>query len=306
MDALGAEAAKRRETQHGLIFATIAFSLWGCSAWFYKHLSGTNPFEIVAHRAIWAVPIAAIILIVIGRTGDIKRAFTTPRIVLTLTLTTVLVSANWLVFVIAVMEGWAVEASLGYFINPLVNVLIGFALLGERLNRWQWFAVALAVVGVAVQTWNVGSLPWFALFLAATFAAYGYFRKTVDIGPAQGFLVETLLLLPFALAYVGWLAVQGLHDFRPLDDPLTTILLVLCGPMTAGPLILFSAAARRLTLTTIGLLQYLAPSMIFLTAVFLFNEPMDLGRLTSFLFIWVGLVVFSASSWIADRNRPRE
>jgi chloramphenicol-sensitive protein RarD len=303
MSQTDADGAARLEARKGVLFAFLAFTLWGTSAWFYKHLEDVDPFQIVAHRILWSIPIAAVVLVLIGRTHDLKRAFTTPRIVAILAITTVLVSVNWLVFVIAVMEGWAIEASLGYFINPLVNVLLGMVLLGERLSRWQWVAVALAASGVALQTWQFGSLPWVGLFLAFTFAAYGYIRKTIDIGPAQGFLVETVLLMPFALAYVVYAVGQGTNTFHPLDAPGLTIFLVLCGPMTAGPLIFFSAAARRLTLATLGLMQYLAPSMIFLTAIFILGEPLGTAKLVSFSLIWLALAVFSFSAWREERGR---
>jgi chloramphenicol-sensitive protein RarD len=294
--------AARVESRKGIVFAFTAFLLWGVTAGFYKTLQHVDPFEIIAHRVIWSVPIAAIVLVVIGRTGDIGRALRNPRMVAMMLVTSLLVSSNWFVFVVAVMEGWALEASLGYFINPLVSVLIGMVLLGERLDGWQWLAVALAAAGVAVQTWQFGSPPWIGLFLAVTFAAYGYLRKTIDIGPAQGFLVETGLLLPVALAYAAWLAWSGAGHFLPLADPATSALLVLCGPMTAGPLIFFSAAARRIKLATLGLMQYMAPSMIFLTAVFVFAEPFGTAQLASYLLIWAALVVFSVSALRQDRK----
>jgi len=291
------------ERHKGLAFAFMAFTLWGGSAWFYKAIAYVSPVEIIAHRILWSVVLASAILIAMGRTADIKRAFKTPRILSILAITTLLISSNWLVFVVAVIEGWTLEASLGYFINPLMSVLIGMVLLGERMTPLQWAAVALAAIGVVIQTVHVGSLPWVGLFLAVTFAAYGYLRKTVDIGPAQGFLVEAILMLPVALAILGWTVTQGTYGFRPFDAPGTTLWLILCGPMTAGPLIFFAAGARRLQLATVGLMQYLAPSMIFVTAVFVFNEPFGPARLASFLFIWSGLAVFTIAAWRAQRGR---
>ncbi len=302
----GAQSATATAERHkGVAFAVIGFMTWGFSAWFYKQITYVDPIEIIAHRVIWAVPIAAVILTLIGRTHDLKRAFTTSRILVVLCITSLLVSANWFVFVIAVKEGWVLEASLGYFINPMMSVLIGLVLLGERMNPLQWIAIGLAAAGVAVQAIAIGSLPWVGLFLAATFAAYGYFRKTVDIGPAQGFLVETLLLLPLAIVVAVYFAVQGTSHFSPIGDPGTSVWLMLCGPMTAGPLIFFASAARRLRLATLGLMQYIAPSMIFVTAVFVFGEPIELGRLASFALIWSGLAVFSFAALRAERQRLR-
>ena len=231
------------QAQEGVFCAVAAFTLWGTSAWFYKLISHVPAFEIIAHRIIWGIPVAAVMLLILGRTSDIRRAFTTPRIILTLILTAALVSLNWVLYVWAVMGGYALEASLGYFINPIVSVLMGLAFLREKLLPAQWVAVGLAIVAVVVQTVLVGTPPWLALCLAATFALYGYLRKTIDIGPAQGFLVETLLFLPVVAVYLVAVHARGEGQFG--SDGFTTAWLILAGPMTAGPLILFAAAARR-------------------------------------------------------------
>ena len=191
------------QAQEGVFCAVAAFTLWGTTAWFYKLIAYVPAFEIIAHRVLWSIPVAAVILLILGRTSDIRRAFATPRIILTLILTAALVSLNWVLYVWAVMGGYALEASLGYFINPIVSVLIGLAFLRERLLPAQWIAVALAGIAVVAQTVLVGTPPWLALTLASTFALYGYLRKTIDIGPAQGFLVETLLFLPVVVVYLG-------------------------------------------------------------------------------------------------------
>lgn len=289
------------QAQEGVFCAVAAFTLWGTSAWFYKLISHVPAFEIIAHRIIWGIPLAAVMLLILGRTSDIRRAFTTPRIILTLILTAALVSLNWVLYVWAVMGGYALEASLGYFINPIVSVLMGLAFLREKLLPAQWVAVGLAIVAVVAQTVLVGTPPWLALCLAATFALYGYLRKTIDIGPAQGFLVETLLFLPVVAVYLVAVHARGEGQFG--SDGFTTAWLILAGPMTAGPLILFAAAARRINLSTVGLLQYIAPSLIFLTAIFVFGEPLDTGRLATFVVIWIALAIFSVSAVREDRKR---
>lgn len=285
----------------GVSFAITAFMLAGLSAWFYKLIAYVPSFEIVAHRILWAVPVAAITLLVLGRTGDLRRAISTPRTIATLVVTASLVGLNWVLYILAVTGGFALEASLGFFINPLVSVLLGLVFLREKLLPAQWFSVALAGVAVAVQTVMVGALPWLALTLATTFALYGYLRKTVDIGPAQGFLIEVLLFLPVAATYLSWLYAHGQGSFG--TDGFTTAWLVLAGPMTATPLILFAAAARRVQLATVGLLQYIAPSLVFLIAVFIFQEPLDTGRLACFALIWIALAIFSVSAVRGDRKR---
>ncbi|MGI9413604.1 MAG: EamA family transporter RarD [Hyphomicrobiales bacterium] len=289
--------------QEGVACAMTAFFLWGLSAWFYKVIHYVPAYEVIAHRVVWSVPLAAAVLIVIGRTGDIGRAFRTPKILLTLMFTAALVSLNWLLYVWAVVGGYALEASLGYFINPLMSVLLGLVLLREKLLPAQAVAVGLAVVAVIIQTVLVGSFPWLALTLASTFATYGYLRKTIDIGPAQGFLVEILLVLPVVIAYLVWVHARG--DAHFASDGFTTFWLILAGPMTALPLMLFATAARRIRLSTLGLLQYIAPSLIFVTAIFVFGEPMNLARFASFALIWIGLAIYSISAMREDR-RQRE
>ena len=301
-DTPGVPASPRlNAAQEGVLCAATAFFLWGLSAWFYKVIHYVPGYEVIAHRIVWSVPVAALVLVVIGRTGDIARAFRTPKILLTLVFTGSLISLNWLLYVWAVVGGHALEASLGYFINPLMSVVLGLVLLREKLLPAQFLAVGLAVVAVVIQTVLVGSFPWLALTLASTFATYGYLRKTIDIGPAQGFLVEILLFLPLALGYLIWLGVQGEGHFGA--DGFTSGWLILAGPMTALPLMLFATAARRIKLSTVGLLQYIAPSLIFVTAIVLFDEPMDLARFASFALIWIGLAIFSVAAVREDRRQ---
>ena len=300
-DTPGASSPRLNAAQEGVLCAVTAFFLWGLSAWFYKVIEYVPAYEVIAHRVVWSVPLAAVVLIVIGRTGDIPRAFKTPKILLTLIVTASLVSLNWLLYVWAVVGGYALEASLGYFINPLMSVLLGLVLLREKLLPAQAVAVGLAVIAVIIQTVLVGTFPWLALTLASTFATYGYLRKTIDIGPAQGFLVEVILFLPLALGYLIWIGAQGEGHFG--STAFDTVWLILAGPMTALPLMLFATAARRIKLSTVGLLQYIAPSLIFVTAIFVFGEPMNLARFASFALIWLGLAIFSVSAVREDRRQ---
>jgi len=294
-----ADPAAAADARLGVIFGACAFSIWGLSAGYYKLLAHVSPLEITAHRVVWSLPIAALVLIAIGRTSDIGRALKSRRLLAILCLTALLVATNWGFYVWAIATGRAIEASLGYFINPLVNVALGFVLLGERLKFAQAIAVGLAVIAVIIQTVLAGVFPWLALLLAFTFAFYGYFRKTIPIGPAQGFLVEAMIVAVIALPFVVWLEASGSGHF--FTGPGSAVLLMATGAMTASPLMLFAAAARRVKLATLGLMQYIAPSTIFLTAVLVFGEEVGLWRWVSFALIWSGLAIFTISSLARER-----
>lgn len=295
------ESNAQAESRAGVLFAMSAFGLWALNPLYFKLLAHVSPFEVIAHRAFWSVPFGLLIALYLGRTSDMMRVFKRPDLMLKLMMTGLIISGNWVLFVWAVAVGLTLEASLGYFINPLLNVLIGFLLLGERLSRAQTIAVALAGIGVAVQTIGAGVFPWVAIVLAVLFAAYGYVRKTIDVGPVQGFVIETTMLLPFSISYVIWLIAQGAAQFT--TNTHDTFLLVMCGPVTAIPLMLFASGARRLRYSTIGILQYIAPTGMFLVAVFLFNEPVGFWKLLSFGFIWLALAIYSFDSL---RNRDAE
>ncbi len=287
------------DAHKGVLLGLAAFSLWGFYALFFKMLAHISPLEIVAHRAFWAVPFSGAILFAMGRTSDIGRAFRSPQVLMTLCLTTLLVAVNWGFFVWAVGVGRTLEASLGYYINPLLNVVIGYALLGERFTPAQRLAISLAVVAVAIMTFSVGVFPWLSLLLGGTFATYGYIRKTMNIGPVQGFFVESVLLSVIGLGIVIWLSGSG--EMKFLTSTRDTLLLILAGPMTAMPLMLFAAAARRLRLSTLGLLQYIAPTGLFLTGVFVFAEPVGWGRWLTFALIWTALAIYSFEALRLDR-----
>lgn len=284
----------------GMLAALGAYGVWGGFPLLFRQLDGVNPVLVVAHRVVWSLVFVGAILASRRRLGEVAAALRDRRAVLMLLLSAALLSGNWLLFVWAVEAERVLEVSFGYFINPLVSVAIGMALLGERQNRIQVVAIGIALVAVAIQAAGIGTLPWVSLTLALSFGFYGYCRKTVNVGSAAGLFVETLLLLPFALLFLGWWTAT--HGFWPHDDGRLMAFLALTGPATAAALLMFAFAARRLRLTTLGMFQYLAPSLHFATAVWLFGEPLSGGQLLSFVLIWISLAVFSLDGWRRHRG----
>lgn len=285
---------ERPEPLRGFAFAGAAYLFWGFMPLLMKALDHVPAAEIVAHRVIWSLPVAAIILVAMGRTGDIAPALRSPRTLVMATLTAALISLNWGIYIWAIAVDRTVETALGYYINPLVTVLMGAVLLGERLSRAQVVAVGLAAIAVAILTWDAGGLPWVSLVLAFTFAGYGFLRKTLPIGPSQGFFLEVLILTPPAILWLGYLAATGPTAFG-FDMPLTMALLILCGPATAIPLILYAFGAKLLKISSIGIMQYIAPTIIATIAVFVFGEPFGTARLVAFGFIWAALAIYTWS-----------
>lgn len=288
------------DARRGFFLALSAYGLWGLLPFYMKAVAHIPLAEVIAHRIIWSVPVAAAVLVWLGRTGDFKLAIRTPRMLAMATLTAVIISLNWGVYVWAIAVGRTVETALGYYINPLVSIVVGAALLGERLSRAQLVAVALAATAVVVLTVEVGKLPWVSLALAFSFAAYGYFRKTLPIGPSQGFLLEVCLLSVPALAYAAWSIATGTDHFLS-GKPLDFALLLGCGPVTAIPLLLFAFGARLLRLSTLGIMQYIAPTIVFLIAVFIFHEPFGAVDAVAFGLIWAALAIYTWSMLAARR-----
>lgn len=275
--------------------AALAYFIWGVVPLYFKWLAVVPAAEIIAHRILWSVPFIGLLLLAARRLGVLAAYLRQPRLLAVLASSMALLTVNWLVFVWAVNADRVLETSLGYFINPLVSILIGFLLLGERLRFWQRVAVALAAAGVANQVWQIGALPWVSLVLAATFALYGLLRKRAPVDALSGLLIETLIATPLAVAYLFWAAAQGPLAFGARGAGID-VLLALSGPVTAVPLMLFAFGARRLRLATLGFLQYIAPTLNFLLAVFVFHEPLGGGQLLTFVLIWVGLAVYSADA----------
>jgi chloramphenicol-sensitive protein RarD len=289
-----AENPLNTDSPRGLAFAIASYLLWGFLPVYMKALAHIPPPEVIAHRVIWSVPIAAAVLIWLGRTADLRSALRSPRMLAMGCMTAALISVNWGIYVWAIGAGHALDAALGYYINPLFSVFLGAVLLGERLNRAQMAAIALAALAVAVLTWDAGRLPLVALGLTVTWGVYAYLKKSLPLGPNQGFMLEVLILLPLALAYLGWLTLSGQSKFLA-GVPFDTAMLLGCGVVTAVPLMLYANGAKLLRLSTIGILQYIAPTMIFLTAVFVFGEPFGTARMIAFPMIWAALVIYTGA-----------
>jgi chloramphenicol-sensitive protein RarD len=290
---------QNEDSMRGFGFALGAYLLWGFLPVYMKALAHVPAVEIIAHRAIWSLPVAGLVLILSRRTADLKRALKTPRMVGMAAMTAALISVNWGIYIWAIASDNALDAALGYYINPLFSIFLGALLLGERLHLLQKLAIGLAAIAVIVLTVQVGRLPFVALSLTVTWGAYAYLKKQLPIGPNQGFFLEVLLLSPFAILWIIWLGWTGQGHFLA-GNAMDTALLFGCGLVTAVPLILYANGAKLLRLSTIGIMQYIAPTMIFLTAVFLFNEPFGTVQAIAFAMIWTGLALYSLSMF---RNR---
>jgi chloramphenicol-sensitive protein RarD len=293
--------APERLDRTGLIQGLGAYGIWGVLPLFYWLLAGTDFGEVVAMRVLWSVAFLAAVIVALRRGPAILQVLRTPRTMLYLATSSLLISTNWLVYIWAIQNHHVLESSLGYFLNPLVNVLIGVVLLREKLNAAQIVAVALAAVGVSVLAVGAGGGIWISLTLAFTFGFYGLVRKVAPVGALEGLTLETLILAPVALGYLFWLGGgQGL-TFGTGWAP--TLLMIASGVVTAVPLLLFAAAARRLPYSTLGLLQYLAPTIGFILAITFFGETMTAAHMICFAFIWTGLIIFGAHGTIAARRR---
>lgn len=285
-------AATSGDSLSGFLYALAAYLLWGFLPLYMKALAHIPPPEVIAHRVVWSVPVALAVLWWTGRTSDLRAALANPRMLAMGAVTAALISVNWGIYVWAIGSGNALDAALGYYINPLFSIFLGAVLLRERMGRLQMAAIALAVVAVAILTWEAGRLPVVALGLTLTWGAYAFLKKWLPIGPNQGFALEVLILLVPALAYMVWLSAGGTSNFWQgvaWDDAL----LIGCGIVTAGPLMIYANGAKRLTLSTIAIMQYIAPTMIFLTAVFVFDEPFSRVKMLAFGLIWAALVIYS-------------
>ncbi|MDE2429053.1 MAG: EamA family transporter RarD [Burkholderiales bacterium] len=283
----------------GVLFAAISYTIWGLFPLYFKSLHSVPALEILLNRMLWSLVFLLGVLTWRKQWRWIGNAVRQPKLLAGFAGSALLLSANWFVYIWAINHDHVIDASLGYFITPLVNVLLGFVLLRERLRPGQWLAVALAAAGVAWLTWQAGHLPWIGLILAVTFGTYGLIRKTSQLGPLEGLSLETAMLFPFAFGYLAWLSLDG-QNALITQTPDVKLLLLASGPITAIPLLLFAAGARRIPMTTLGLLQYIAPSLQLLLGVLLFSEPFDSHRLTGFLAIWAALLVYSVEGlWLS-------
>lgn len=286
------QPAKGGDSPRGFAFALAAYLMWGFLPVYMKALADVPTLEVLVHRVLWSVPVALAVLVWLGRTADLRSALGSPRMLAMGTLTAALISINWGLYVYAVQSGQAMEAALGYYINPLFSVLLGRVLLGERLDRLQWLSVALAAAAVGILTIEAGRVPFLAISMMLSWGFYAYFKKSLPLGPNQGFTLEVILLTPFALGYAIWLALTGQAVFLNGDGP-TTALLIGAGLVTAIPLMVYANGAKLLRLTTIGIMQYITPTMIFLTAVFVFGEPFGQARAIAFPIIWAALALYT-------------
>ncbi len=286
----------------GIAFGAAAYLCWGFFPLYWPLLDPAGPLEALAHRVVWSLVFVALLLTVTRRWGSFLAITRRPRVVALLFAASIVIAINWGTFIYGVTNDRVIETSLGYFINPLVTVMLGVVVLGERLRRLQWTAVAIGAVAVVVLTVDYGRLPIVALSVAFSFAAYGFLKKKVDLGTIEGLGMETLLLTPFALAFLTWLAFNGTLVFGHAG-PGNALLLAGTGVVTAIPLLLFGAAATRLNLTTIGLLQYLGPALQFIFGLVVFHETMTPARWAGFGLVWLALVLFTTDA-LRNRKRP--
>lgn len=286
----------------GILYAALAYVAWGLFPLYFRQVSAVPSLEIVLHRTVWSLVFLLLILGAMRRFHLLKPVLVKPRQLLLFALSALLLSGNWLVYVWAVNNGHVIDASLGYFINPLVYVLMGYAFLHERLRPLQWAAVALAGLGVLWLTWQAGQLPWIALLLAGSFGLYGLMRKTAPLGTLEGLALETMLLAPLAVPALALWTFSGGSAIAHADAP-TVGWLLLAGPITAVPLLLFAAGARRITLGTLGLLQYIGPTLQLLIGLWVFHEPFESARVLGFALIWAALALYSAEGLWASRRR---
>ena len=287
----------------GPLAAALAYILWGLFPIYIKQVATVPALEIVLHRSAWSLVLMLGLLLVLRRFAWLRSVVGQPRTLALFALSALLLACNWLLYVWAVNAGRLLDASLGYFINPLVNVLLGYAVLHERPRPLQWAAVALAAVGVLWLALGAGHVPWVSLVLALSFGFYGLLRKTAPLGAIEGLALETLLLAPLAVGGLLWLGATGQGQFGQGDLRLDA-LLIAAGPATAVTLLLFASGARRVSMATLGLLQYIGPSIQFVLGVAVYHEPFSASRGIGFALIWAALALYSAASWRALRRLP--
>jgi chloramphenicol-sensitive protein RarD len=285
----------------GIVYAALAFVWWGLFPLYFRVVTTVPAPQILAHRVVWCLLFLAAVLTARGQWGWLRQVLRQPRVLAAFVASALLIGANWLAYIWAVSHGHVIEASLGYFITPLVNVLLGMTLLHERLRRAQWVALAIATGGVLWLTVQTGRPPWIALSLAITFGGYGLLRKIAVLGALEGLTLETMLLAPLALLVLVITTLNGSASF-PAPDALTNLWMIALGPITAVPLLLFAAGARRLSMATLGIVQYLGPSIQFVLGIWVFDEPFSAARFVGFGGIWLALVIYTLDGWRVSRR----
>lgn len=290
------------EARSGVIAGLIAYVLWGVFPVYFKLVESVSPLEVFAHRIIWAVVFGGLIIFLRRQWRDVAVALRHRKMLLWLALAALMIAANWLTYIWAIQNDRIFETSLGYYINPLMYVVIGVFFFGDRLRKAQLAAIMLATIGVIVLTLSGGQIPYVALVLGVTFTCYGVIRKKVVIGAMPGLFIETLLLLPFVSVWMLWLIHSDSSMFVGGGFRITT-LLILAGPVTVVPLLCFAIAARRLTLTTVGFMQFLAPTLQFFTGIY-YGEELTAAHIVCFAFIWLAVAIFSVDALRASRKKP--
>lgn len=284
-------AQSKQDVRDGLIAGLIAYTLWGILPVYFNLVESVSSTEVLLHRIIWAIPFGALIIHLRRQWPEVVKALKHRQMLLWLTLTAVMIAVNWYVFIVAIQTDRIFQASLGYYINPLIFVVAGVYVFGEKLRGMQTTAVILAAIGVMVLTFSGGEFPAISLFLGTSFTIYGVVRKRIVIGAMPGLFIETLVLAPIALIWLGWMIGNGQAEFGSAGPGINGLLL-LAGPITVVPLLMFAIAAKRLSLSTVGFLQFLAPTMQFVTGLY-YGEVLTLPRLICFACIWIAVVLFS-------------
>lgn len=289
----------------GIIYAVAAYSLWGALPVFWKALQAVPATEIIGHRMLWSAITMLIVLRYKYHWKWLRGAVKKPVTLLIFSATACLLAVNWLTYVWAVNSGMIVDASLGYFINPLLTVLLGVIFLRERPRLWQWTAILVAAIGILYLTINFGAFPWIGLTLATTFGLYGLLRKTATLNAVEGLWLETAILFFPALAYLIYLESLGVSSFGHIEVTIS-VFLILTGGVTILPLFFFVAAAREISLTSLGLLHYIAPTLQFLLGIFVYGETFSTMRLIGFVFIWIALMIYSIDGIVAGRKKKKK
>ncbi|MBJ2138058.1 EamA family transporter RarD [Paraglaciecola chathamensis] len=283
-----------KAVKSGVLFAIAAYTMWGIAPMYFKLIGQAPAMEILMHRIIWSVLVLVLLVAVTGKINKVKQAILNPKVMQILLISGLLLAANWFIFIWAINNNHLLDASLGYYINPLLNVFLGRLFLGERLRRMQKVAVGLALSGVAYFIVSYGQLPWVALALAGTFGIYGLLRKQVAVDSLPGLLIESVFLLPPAIVYWIWFA--GEYSNMLTNDLPLNITLICAGIVTTAPLLCFTAAAKRIMFSTLGFFQYIGPSLMFVLAAAVYGEPLDNSKLVMFAFVWLALGLFSYDS----------
>ncbi|WP_258240778.1 EamA family transporter RarD [Pseudidiomarina homiensis] len=293
-----------QRSRQGVLFAIAAYTMWGIAPIYFKLLQQVPALEILAHRIIWSFVLVLVLIVGLRRWLRIRPVVTNKKQMLRLTIATFLLGGNWFLFIWAINNDHILDASLGYYINPLLNVAIGMVVFAERMRRMQLLAIALAVIGVLIQVISFGSVPWVALALACSFATYGAIRKRLPVDSMTGLWLETTILLPFMLVYVFFFATSGASDMTANTWQLN-LLLIAAGIVTTAPLLCFTAAAQRIRYATLGFFQYIGPSLMFILAVWVYGEPLAADKLVTFAIIWAALALYSLDTLVHQQRSKR-